>query len=216
MTDARETLRLIYFDFPFWRAEASRLALHIGGVEFEDVRPGREEFRAMKASGELPYGQLPVLDVDGVRIAQSVAIARFCGKRAGLYPESDVDQARVDELLDTATQITSLLTPSFKESDPERRAALRANLVARDLPQWFGFLEARLLANGDGGFLVGDQLTIADLLFWKLLGWFSGGLLDGIPKTVLDGQPHLRAHFDTIDSLPEVREWMERHYGSPS
>ena len=32
-------LKLIYFDFPFWRAEVSRLALHLGGVPFEDVRP---------------------------------------------------------------------------------------------------------------------------------------------------------------------------------
>jgi prostaglandin-H2 D-isomerase / glutathione transferase len=214
MTDTQEKLRFIYFDFPFWRAEASRIALHMGGIAFEDVRPGREEFRAMKASGELPYGQLPVLDVGGVRIAQSVAIARFCGKRAGLYPTSEVDQARVDELMDTATQITGLLGPSFTESDPERRAELRAKLVARELPKWFGFLEARLLANGDSGFLVGDQLTIADLLIWKLLGWFTGGILDGIPKSVLDGHLHLQAHFQTIDALPQVREWMDRHYGA--
>ena len=36
-------LRLIYPDIPFWRAETSRLALFIGGIEFEDLRPSREE-----------------------------------------------------------------------------------------------------------------------------------------------------------------------------
>ena len=168
----------------------------------------------MKASGELPYGQLPVLDVDGVRIAQSVAIARFCGKRAGLYPTSDLDQARVDELMDTATQITGLLGPSFSESDPERRTEMRAKLVAHDLPKWFGFLEARLLANGDSGFLVGDGLTIADLLIWKLLGWFTGGILDGVPTSVLNEHSHLQRHFQRIDALPQIREWMDRHYGA--
>ncbi len=213
MATAPPALRFIYFDFPFWRAEASRIALHIGGVEFEDVRPGREAFRAMKASGELPYGQLPVLDVGGVRIAQSVAIARYCGKRAGLYPESDVEQARVDELLDTATQITSLLGPSFVETDPDRRAEMRAALVARDLPMWFGFLEARLLSNTTTDFLVGEQLTIADLVLWRLLSWFAGGILDGIPTSILEAHPHLRAHVASIDQRPDVREWMERHYG---
>ena len=54
-------ITLTYFDFPFWRAEASRLALHIGGVEFTDHRPGREEFMQLKTGGDLPYGQLPVL-----------------------------------------------------------------------------------------------------------------------------------------------------------
>ena len=51
-------LKLMYFDFPFWRAEVSRLALHLGGIPFEDVRPNREAFMAMKRSGRAPYGQL--------------------------------------------------------------------------------------------------------------------------------------------------------------
>ena len=31
-------LKLTYFDFPGGRAEPTRLALHIGGVAFEDYR----------------------------------------------------------------------------------------------------------------------------------------------------------------------------------
>lgn len=41
-------LKLLYFDIA-GRAEMIRLALHIGGVDFEDVRIGREEFAAGKA-----------------------------------------------------------------------------------------------------------------------------------------------------------------------
>ena len=44
-------LRLIYPDIPFWRAETSRLALFIGGIEFEDLRPSREEIAKMKTDG---------------------------------------------------------------------------------------------------------------------------------------------------------------------
>jgi hypothetical protein len=44
-------LKLIYFDIA-GRAEMIRLALHIGGIEFEDVRVGREEFAANKAGRE--------------------------------------------------------------------------------------------------------------------------------------------------------------------
>ena len=117
-------LKLMYFDFPFWRAEVSRLALHLGGIPFDDIRPNREAFMAMKRSGELPYGQLPVLDVDGVRIAQSVAIARLCGQVSGLYPKDDlVDQARVDELLDTCTQLSNILGSSMSIKDAEEKKA---------------------------------------------------------------------------------------------
>ena len=63
-----------YFDFPFWRAEVSRLSLILGNVPFEDVRiKSLDEF---KASGKAPFGQAPVLEVDGKLIAQTGAIAR--------------------------------------------------------------------------------------------------------------------------------------------
>ena len=88
-------ITLIYFDFPFWRAEVSRIALFMGGIEFNDRRIDSEEFQRVKSNGCLddgtliPFGQLPVLVVNGVSVAQTGGIARFCGKLADLYPKDD-------------------------------------------------------------------------------------------------------------------------------
>jgi|MDTA01.1.fsa_nt_gb glutathione S-transferase len=203
-------IRFIYFNFPFWRAEASRIALFMAGIEFEDVRPGREEFRAMKSSGELPYGQLPVMDVDGTRIAQSVAIARLCGQLAGLYPENDpIAQARIDELLDTATDVTFLISPTMRERDPETKRAMRQKLGKEDLPRWLAFIERRL--NSEGPYAVSDTLSIADLVLWRLTDWLTSGLLDGLPTNLLDAHPKLRDHHDHIGALPKVTQWMRRY-----
>ena len=203
-------LRLIYFDFPFWRAEPSRIALFMGNIPYEDHRPSREEFLRMKRSGELPYGQLPVLDVDGVRIAQSVAIARYCGKVSGLYPAQEVATARCDELLDTASQITQELGPSMRSKDPVEKARLRQNLATKIFPRWMGMLEQRLQANGESGFFVGDSITMADLIIWRLLGWLISGILDGIPTDLLDPFPGLLQHQERIGSHPGVLAW-KRH-----
>ena len=47
-------------------------------VEFEDKKlTSMEEF---KASGIAPLGQAPILEVDGKVVAQTGAIARYCGK----------------------------------------------------------------------------------------------------------------------------------------
>ena len=43
-----QSLKLIYFNFG-GRADAIRLALHVGGVAFEDVRITEETFRQEKA-----------------------------------------------------------------------------------------------------------------------------------------------------------------------
>jgi hypothetical protein len=37
-------ISIIYFNFPFWRAEVSRIALHIGKIKYDDIRIDRDEF----------------------------------------------------------------------------------------------------------------------------------------------------------------------------
>jgi glutathione S-transferase len=57
-------------------------------------------------AGKLPFGQLPVLEVEeGVFIAQSAAIMRYIGKKTGLYPLDDVKAALVDSIIDEVLYI---------------------------------------------------------------------------------------------------------------
>ena len=204
-------LRLIYPDLPFWRAETSRLALFIGGIEFEDVRPSREEILKMKTDGTFPFGQFPVLQVDGKTIAQTGAIARFCGKLSGLYPSKDeFTAAKVDEVIDLATDITNQMRPALRETDPKLKIEMRKELSTTTLPRWLAFLEKLLQDNGDTGFFVDDSISIADLAAWRLCGWISGGIIDGIPTNLLEGFPLLSIHQQEISNLPKVIEWIEK------
>ena len=205
-------LKLIYPDLPFWRAETSRLALFIGEIEFEDYRPSREEIAKMRTEGVFPFGQFPVLQVDDKTIAQTGAIARFCGKLSGLYPtENDFYAAKVDEVIDLATDITGKIRPSLIEKDPEKRMEMRRELVETVLPNWLGFMETLLEKNGKTGYFVDDSLTVADLAAWRLCGWISSGIIDGIPETILDAFPLLNAHQNHISNLPKIAEWLEKN-----
>jgi glutathione S-transferase len=80
-------LVLTYFDFDGSRGEVARLAMHLGGVAFEDRRIARKDWAAMR--DRFPFQALPVLEVDGMVIAQSNTINRYVGKLAGLYPKDD-------------------------------------------------------------------------------------------------------------------------------
>ena len=208
-------LKLIYPDLPFWRAEASRIALFMGGIEFEDCRPSREEIKRMKTDGTFPFGQFPILLVDGEKLAQTAGIARFCGKLAGLYPRNDdFAAAKVDEVIDLATDITLKMQPALREQNPEIRNIKRTELSREILPRWLGFMDQVLIDNGNTGFFVGPSLTVGDLAAWRLCGWIQGGIIDRIPQTQLDAHPALLQHYLKIGKMPKIIEWMKRHYNS--
>ena len=80
--DESGLLKITYFDFP-GKAESLRLACYAAGIPFIDERLTREEFIRRKESGELPFGQVPLLTIPGggggYVLTQSSAILRFIG-----------------------------------------------------------------------------------------------------------------------------------------
>ena len=48
----------------------------------------------------MKFGQLPVLEVDGKTIAQSMAIARFLARRYKLTGENEIEEAEADAIVD--------------------------------------------------------------------------------------------------------------------
>jgi len=49
----------------------------------------------------MPFGKVPVLEVDGKRINQSVAICRYLAKQCGLAGKNDWESLEIDSAVDT-------------------------------------------------------------------------------------------------------------------
>jgi prostaglandin-H2 D-isomerase / glutathione transferase len=210
--DWREMMstKLSYFNFPFWRAEPSRIALHIAEVDWTDDRPNREAFIAMKQSGTLPFGQLPVLELQGVSYGQSNAIARYCGRMANLYPADALKALQVDELMSAPEDLMIYLGATMREKDPERKLELRRTFAQQTLTPWFGHVEERLSLNQESDFAVGDSMTMADLTLWRVIRWLNGGILDGVPKGIADGYQRLQALVRAVENHEGVQSWQNR------
>ncbi|CAM9405255.1 unnamed protein product [Chrysoparadoxa australica] len=210
MTDQnadRQPARIVltYFDIP-GSAEAIRLTFHIAGVPFVDRRIGREEFLEMKP--DLPFGQLPILEVDGEVIPQSGSILRYVGKISGLYPEDALAAAQCDAVIDGMIDIQMAIRPTIYEKNLQRRAKLGKELAAQTLPMWLGYME-KLLQKGGGEFFVGGSLTICDLVIFTRMKWLQSGVLDCIPKDALDRFPLLSALTDRVCSHPKVTKYYQ-------
>jgi len=203
-------ITLHYFDLAFWRGEMCRLALNVGDIEFEDARI--KDFAAFKNSDKCPYGQVPILEVDGTIIAQSGGIARICGKHGNLYPKGDdlasaLDAAKIDEIIDCCQEMSALVTATLRMSDEEKAATLKKVFEGR-MKLYLAALEKRLTENGSG-FLVGFKISIADLAVWRLIGNIKE--YEGVPKFI-DEYPALKKHNEEIGNNEKIKAWVDSHY----
>jgi len=188
------TLKLTYFDAP-GRAEPIRLALRIAGLPFEDRRLKFPEFADLKARGAFPLGSVPTLHVDGQVFTQTGAMLRFIARTGSgdLYPTDPANALIVDSALDTFNDtLSNALLPSLYERDPSKKLELRKVFAAGPLPLACAYVEG-LIARAEGPFLLGSQLTIADLVLALQVAQIERGGLDGIDATALDPFPGLRA-----------------------
>ena len=210
-------IKIYYSHLPFWRAEVLRISLFIKDIPFEDIRISREEFVHLIKTGFLPNGkrspfhQLPVIEVDNEIIGQTGAIARYCGKVSNLYADDMLKAAKIDQIIDAATDITNKVSPTIKEKNLEKKMEDRKVLVNKLLPRWFRYLE-HLLSEDDSTWFV-EKMTIADIAMWRLLGWLSSGIIDGIPTSVVDDFPKLKNIHHQVHTHPKVQEWMLKTYG---
>ena len=212
-------LKIYYSHTPFWRAEVLRVSLFIGKITFDDVRISKEEFREVIFTGklrneiEIPFHQLPVLEIDGKIVGQTGAIARYCGKISNLYPKDDFLAAKVDQIIDTATDITNLVSPTVREKDEIIKKIMRERLTSKLLPRWFNYLENILQKEKNCQWFVDNKMSIADIAIWRLLGWLKSGMLDGIPTNICDSYPKLNNVHTAVHKHPKVQEWMLKTYG---
>ena len=209
-------LKIIYFNFPFWRAEVARIPLYISNTKFEDKRITSEEFSYIKENGKMtdgtiiPFSQLPVLVIDGQSIAQTGAIARICGKISGFYPDSLVEAGKVDQIIDTATDIKMLMRPSMREQDPIKKKLMRQELSKNDLPKYFGFLED--LLKEENIWFSNNKMTIADIAIWRLMGWLKSGVIDDIPQDITDNFNKLNRVYNEVNNNTDIKRWVSETY----
>ncbi|MGH8482589.1 MAG: glutathione S-transferase [Nevskiaceae bacterium] len=197
-------LKLTYFDFDGGRGEPARLALHVGGVAFEDHRiPGPEW---PKHRDQMPFRAMPVLEVDGKVITQSNTINRYVGKLAGLYPKDDWQAALCDEIADATEDISSRISSTIA-MPADLKKKTREALAADALPRHLETLQGRLQAAG-GEYFADRRLTVADLKVFMLVRWLRAGVLDHIPKDIVErSAPQLVKHFERVAGNARIAEY---------
>merc|ERR1712142_139989 len=86
------------------RAEILRMMMNMAGQKFMDKRIEFNEWD--KIRNDMPCMRLPILEMDGgMRMPETMAIARYLAREFNFYPKSNMDMMRCDYIADCFYEI---------------------------------------------------------------------------------------------------------------
>lgn len=208
--------KLSYFDCR-GRAELTRILFAYGGIEYEDDRVKRADMAELKAKGVLPFGQFPVLSIDGGPCySQSYAIAKYAAKIVGLMPPNPEAQLACDMIILTTEDVRSKLIPiRYSGKVGDERLELYANFYKNVLPGFLANFEKQLAGRQ---YFVGDSLSVADIAVFNMCLYLTFPCCevqaaDASAKqeqeTCLDAFPAIRALKKKVESVPGIASWLD-------
>ncbi|CAL4094872.1 unnamed protein product [Meganyctiphanes norvegica] len=191
--------KLIYFNLQA-RAELTRWCFAYGGIPYED---DRIEGTWVQRKKEMPAGKIPVLYVDGKPLTESLAIARYAAKQAGLVPRDDLQAAYCDAMVDTmAGEVLHTIYQHIvfgKDEPAEKQRKLKEDLV----PKWNPILKRlnERLSNQD--WFISDRVTWVDLA----ISFIFGKAAEHYPK-LLNDYPNVNKVVENVQNLKPIKKWI--------
>ncbi|CAN0031296.1 glutathione S-transferase A4-like [Lampetra fluviatilis] len=196
--------KLVYFDGR-GRMESIRWVLAAAGIEFEEeFLKTKDEYQKLLKDGVLLYEQLPMVEMDGMRLVQTRAIINYVADKAGMQPRDARQRAHVDMYVEGMRDLGELMLPlAFlkPEEFEQRLKQVEDKASKRYLPVYEKVLGD---GGGGGGFLVGTSLTVADVLLLELLL----ALEERFPK-LLSGFPHLQEFKGRLSQEPNIKRFLQ-------
>jgi len=109
-----------------------------------------------------------------------------------------------------ATDITDLIFTTGRDEDEQTKKIKRQELYKGELARKLGILDKNIRDESDR--VLGFDLGLADITIWRLTGWLSCGILDGIPIDLIKGFSRISRVCLAVDTHPKIQEWVTRTY----
>ncbi|XP_075169080.1 glutathione S transferase S1 isoform X2 [Haematobia irritans] len=197
----KNTYTLFYFNVKAL-AEPLRYLFAYGGIEYEDVRVTRDEWPALKPT--MPMGQMPVLEVNGKRVHQSISMARFLAKTVGLCGATPWEDLQVDIVVDTINDFRLKIAVVSYEPEDDIKEKKLVTLNNEVIPFYLEKLEQTVKDND--GHLALNKLTWADIYFAGIVDYMNYM----VKRDILEQYPALRGVVDSVNALEPIKAWIEK------
>lgn len=195
------TYKLIYFPIKAL-AEPIRFMLSYMEQDFEDVRVDKADWPEWKP--KMPFGKVPVLEIDGKQLHQSGAICRYLATQCGLSGKDAWENLQIDIAFDTFNDFRSAISSYHYDSHEESKNLKWDPLSKETIPYYLGKFEEHVKSNG--GYLANGKLSWADLYFVACLDYMNVMA----KQDLVENSPTLKKLRDEVLAIPAIKKWVEK------
>ncbi|XP_029800355.1 glutathione S-transferase A4-like isoform X1 [Suricata suricatta] len=189
------------------RMESIRWLLAAAGVEFEEeFIETREQYEKLQKEGLLLFGQVPMVEIDGMVLTQTRAILSYLAAKYDSYGKDLKETVRINMYADGTLDLMMMIAlAAFKP--PEEKEENLTLIVKKAKTRYFPVFEKILNDRGED-FLVGNKFSWADIQLLEVIL-----MVEELDASVLADFPLLKAFEARISNIPTIRKFLQP--GSP-
>uniref|UniRef100_A0A8C5X307 glutathione transferase n=1 Tax=Malurus cyaneus samueli TaxID=2593467 RepID=A0A8C5X307_9PASS len=185
------------------RMEPIRWLLAAAGVEFEEVYlETKEQYDKLIKDGFLLFQQVPLVEIDGMKMVQTRAIMSYIAGKYNLYGKDLKERALIDMYVEGMFDLNELLmTHGYQPA--EKKEEHYANMIDKTENRYFPVFEKVLKDHGKD-FLVGNQLSRADVQLLEIIL-----MAEEWKPNVLAKFPLLQSFKARISNIPTIKKFLQ-------
>ncbi|XP_029140220.1 glutathione S-transferase 3-like [Protobothrops mucrosquamatus] len=183
--------------------ESVRWLLAAAGVEFEEVfLETREQYLKLRDGGCLLFDQVPLVEMDGLKLVQTKAILNYIAGKYNLLGKDLKERAQIDMYAEGTMDLMGLVL-YYPFSSPEQKEKQLAAFIEKAMTRYLPVYE-KALEHHKQEFLDGKCLSFADIQLLEAIL-----MLEERKADILVPFPQLQAFKARISSIPTIKKFLE-------
>ncbi|XP_052505090.1 glutathione S-transferase A2 [Budorcas taxicolor] len=185
------------------RMECIRWLLAAAGVEFEEKfieQP--EDLDKLKNDGSLMFQQVPMVEIDGIKLVQTRAILNYVATKYNLYGKDMKERALIDMYSEGVADLGEMIL-LLPRCPPDQKDAKIAQIKQSTTNRYLPAFEKGLKSHGQD-YLVGNKLSKADIHLVELLYY-----VEELDPSLLANFPLLKGLKARVSNLPAVKKFLQ-------
>ncbi|XP_023368916.1 glutathione S-transferase A3-like isoform X2 [Otolemur garnettii] len=185
------------------RMESIRWLLAAAGVEFEEeFIKSPDDLEKLRNDGNLMFQQVPMVEIDGMKLVQMRAILNYIASKHNLYGKDIKERALIDMYVEGMVDLNEMIM-RLPIHPPEEQGAQLALIKEKTTNRYFPAFEKVLKSHGQD-YMVGNKLSRADIQLVELI--YSVEELD---PSLTANFPLLKALKTRISNVPTVKKFLQ-------